>query len=754
MSRLVNRGGAATGGTFSIVFAKQSVRTSHYKPAPIPEPCWSAIDNAKGRLLMRKRIHFFTLLAIAVVGMFTLSACGGGGGGNHPTVNDIVVLPGSASVPVSQTAQFSAFLNGVSTSASWTASGGTIDASGVFTAPSSPGNVTITATSGSNTGTTSVSVVASQTLVVNPAALTISAGAMQPFAVTPSAVVTWSVNGTAFGDCVAPPVGSTTQCHGVIDGNGNYTAPLSPPTGGTVTIGAAAGGNSGTSTATVLYSAASLTTTTLGTGQYALAFSGVDFQNGFPVDVVGSIQTNSTLGSITGGEIDFNTGTFGLGSSVPVTGGTFQVGPLDGRTSIVVTLATNSFAASLNLQATLATNQHALLIDFDTDDTGSGTLDAQNVNAFTPLNGRFAYQYFGSDTFGNPVSVAGTFVANGFNSIQINNPNSPVNVQDLTYVPLNSNTFTVVTNDISLNGSYTNPDSFGRGTITMNSTSLATLNFAYYVIDQTHLKLVEIDPSQTYVLFGEAYSTPTATTLLNGGVALTFGGAANNAPYAGGAVFAINGATVNSGGALDINNSGGVGQQINSNITSGSYANVLAAGNVPARFTLSLSTSKGTIEFAAYTFVTPAATGAELVEIDTTNNNNVDGATGTAYERGGVSTVQGSFALNLSGIGSSRNQVAFEQDIAGQLGLVNNSTTLTGTLDINNGGPIPGLPVNSTSILNAATANGRGTAQVNVSSSGVSAKFNLVYYQIDSNTALLLDADLNRVANGILVRQF
>ena len=703
---------------------------------------------------MRKRIHFFALLAIAVVGMFTLSACGSGGGANHPTVNDIVVLPGSSSVPVSQTAQFSAFLNGVSTSASWTASGGTIDSSGVFTAPSSPGNVTITATSGSNTGTTSVSVVASQTLVVNPAALTISAGAMQSFAVTPSAVVTWSVNGTAFGDCVAPPVGSTTQCHGVIDGNGNYTAPLSPPTGGTVTIGAAAGGNSGTSTATVLYSAASLTTTTLGTGQYALAFSGVDFQNGFPVDVVGSIQTNSTLGSITGGEIDFNTGTFGLGSSVPVTGGTFQVGPLDGRTSIVVTLATNSFAASLNLQATLATNQHALLIDFDTNDTGSGTLDAQKPTAFAnPLNGRFAYQYFGTDTNLNPVSVAGTFLASN-NSIPVNNPNSPVNAQDLTYVPLNSNTFTVVTNDITLSGLYTAPDSFGRGTITMSSTPLATLNFAYYMIDQTHLKLVEIDTSQTYVLFGEAYSTPTATTPLNGGVALTFGGAANNAPYAGGAVFAINGATVNSGGALDINNSGGVGQQINSNITSGSYANVLAAGNVPARFTLSLSTSKGTIEFAAYTFVTPAATGAELVEIDTTNNNNVDGATGTAYERGGVSTVQGSFALNLSGIGSSRNQVAFEQDIAGQLGLVNNSTTLTGTLDINNGGPIPGLPVNSTSILNAATANGRGTAQVNVSSSGVSAKFNLVYYQIDSNTALLLDADTDRVANGILVRQF
>jgi hypothetical protein len=706
---------------------------------------------------MRKRIHFFTLLAIVVAGMFTLSACGGGGG-NHPTINDLVVLPGSTSIGVSQTAQFSAFLNGASTSVTWTASGGTIDGSGLFTAPTSLGAVTITATSGQNTGTTSVTVVAAPALVVNPAALTILAGGLQSFTATPSAGVTWTVNGTAFGDCIAPPVGSATQCHGTIDGNGNYTAPLSPPTGGTVTIGAAAGANSGTSTVTVLFSSASLTTSTIGTGQYALAFSGIDFTAGLPVDVVGSIVTSGSAGSasgtITGGEVDINTLTFGPTFGVSVTGGTFQVGPLDGRTSIVVTLGTNSFAASLNLQATLATNQHALLIDFDSSDTGSGTLDAQKISSFaTPLNSRFAFQYFGLDSVGNPVTVGGTFLASN-NSCQVNNPNSPVNTQDFTYVPLNTNTLTVVTNDITLSALCTGSDAtFGRGTISMNSIDLGTINFAYYVIDQTHLKLIEIDPAQPFILFGESFATPTATTPLNGGVALTFGGAANNAPYAGGAVFAINAATISSGGALDINNSGGAGTQINSTISSGSYANVLSEGNVPARFTLNLTTSKGTVQFAAYTFVTAAGTtGAELVEIDT--NNGVEGATGTAYQRGSVSTVQGSFALNLSGIGSAKNQQAFEQDINGQLGLVNNSTTLTGTLDINNGGPILGLPVNSTSILNAPTANGRGTATVNSSGGGVTANFSLVYYQIDSNTELLLDVDKNRVASGMLLRQF
>jgi hypothetical protein len=705
---------------------------------------------------MRKSIHFLTLLAIAFFGMLTLSACGGGGGGSTPTVNDLVIIPGSSSVPVSQTAQFSAFLNGAGTSVTWTASGGTIDGTGLFTAPSAPASVTITATSGSNTGTATVNVVAAQSLVVNPVALAIPAGGLQSFTATPSAGVTWTVNGTAFGDCVAPPVGSVTQCHGTIDGNGNYTAPLSPPTGQTVTIGAAAGGNSGTATATILFSSASLTTSTLGTGQYAVAFSGVDFTQGLPVDVTGSIMTSgsagSTGGTITGGEMDLNTGIAGTAFVVPVTGGTFSVGALDGRTSILLTLASNAVAASFNLQATLSTNQHALLIDFDTSLTASGTLDAQNTTAFaTPLNSRFAFQYFGIDQNANPVTVAGTFLASS-NSIPVNNPNSPVNTQDFTYVPLNTNTLTVVTNDITLSGLYTTQDTtFGRGTFTLNSTDLGTINFSYYMIDQTHLKLVEIDPAQPYILYGEAFSSPTATTPLNGGVAATWGGSANNAPYAGGAVFAINAATISSGGALDINNSGGSGQQIGSAITSGSYANVLTEGNVPARYTLSLTTSKGTALFAAYTFVTAAGTGAELVEIDT--NNGIDGASGTAYQRGSVSTVQGSFALNLTGIGITKSLV-FEQDITGQLGLVNNSTTLTGTLDINNAGPIPGVAVSSSSILNAPASNGRGTAQVNVAGSGVSAKFNLVYYQIDSNTELLLDADTNRVANGMLLRQF
>ncbi len=706
---------------------------------------------------MRKNMGIFVLVAVAIAGALTLTACGGGGSGNHPTTNDLVILPGSASIPVSQAGQFTAYLAGVSQSATWTASGGTITSSGMFTAPSSPGNVTLTATSGSNSGTTTVQVVAAQPVAVSPAALTVSAGGTQTFTATPAAGVTWSVAGLAGGDCVAPSFNSTIQCHGTITSGGAYTAPLSPPSGGLVTITATSGANSGTAAATILYSSASLTTS--GTsGQYALAFQGVDTVAGNPLDVAGSITTSGTPGSasgtITGGEMDINSfATAGLATGVAITGGTYQVGPLDGRTSMTVTLASNpTTIPSFTLQITVGSNQHALLIDFDTFATGSGTLDAQNATAFgTLLNGNFSFGFSGIDGNGAPLVAAGTFQASN-GSIPVNSTTAPVNVQDLEDV---SFTTPVVTNDQTLNGSYSGVlDANGRGTITMSSTPLGTINLAYYMTDQTHLKILEIDPGQTFVVSGDVFSAPTVPTGLVNGVALTIGGLANNASFAGGAVFGLTSTTVKTGGALDINNSGGGGNQNNSAITSGSYTNSTGSGIVPARYLLSLTTSKGTAMFAAYTFTTPTNTGAELVEID----NNTQGASGIAYQQGSLSTSpQGSFALNLTGVGNPKS-VSFEQDLGGQLVLSTGSTTPGGTLDFNNpavnGTPFTGLAVNSTSTITAAVSNGRGTMQVNSSAKGVSATFNLVYYVVNGDTILLLDSDGNRVANGVLQLQY
>jgi arylsulfate sulfotransferase len=142
------------------------------------------------------------------------------------------VTPATATVTSGGTAQFTATVTNDSSNAgvTWTASSasatsGTVDATGKFTAATVTKATTATVTATSKTDTTKS---ASATVTINPAAaaVTISpqtvfvaAGQVQQFTATvngeSATTVTWSVNGT--------PGGSTAT--GTIDAMGNYTAP-------------------------------------------------------------------------------------------------------------------------------------------------------------------------------------------------------------------------------------------------------------------------------------------------------------------------------------------------------------------------------------------------------------------------------------------------------------------------------------------------------------------------------------------------
>ncbi len=164
-----------------------------------------------------------------------------------------------------------------------------------------------------------------------------------------------------------------------------------------------------------------------------------------------------------------------------ISGSVGQVGALDGRTSMPrdASVRITTSLQSFSFQLTLTTNQHALLIDFDAcryRQRNSGRAKPHGLRKRASTAGSH-FSTSASTRISLPVTVAGTFLASN-NSIPVNNPNSPVNTQDFTYVPLSTNTLTVVTNDITLSGVYTNvADSFGRGTITMNSTRSGHLTF-------------------------------------------------------------------------------------------------------------------------------------------------------------------------------------------------------------------------------------------------------------------------------------
>jgi hypothetical protein len=150
---------------------------------------------------------------------------------------------------------------------------------------------------------------------------------------------------------------------------------------------------------------------------------------------------------------------------------------------------------------------------------------------------------------------------------------------------------------------------------------------------------------------------------------------------------------------------------------------------------------------AASTTVEPAAV---MLELDSTAV-----ASGSAYlQNSATEFTTGSFALNLAGQGIFHNQPSsVQQDVEGQVTL-NVAAISSGNLDINdfNAG-IQTDPISTTDSSVAAPApNGRGTAVLVATNPDVS--YNLVYYVIDDNTALLFDSDTNRVLIGTIARQF
>jgi hypothetical protein len=694
--------------------------------------------------------------SVVIAGALLLSACGSnsggsGGGGNKLTVGGLVVYPGSATIAKSvnggqpSTAQFTAYSGSAVTSATWSVlSGtGTITNSGVFTAPSSAETDTIQAVSGSNASTPiTINVVASsRTVVVSPAAAAVPAGATLTFSTAAGCGATiWQVN--LNGNSGNPGL--------ITNGNtcGVYTAPLSPPASGTVTISASSGGSSGTSTVTIVFSNASLNSLVNQANPRPYAFSYLgDDGSGF-LSVAGTFAADGN-GNITGGTEDVNSGFAAPTNSTFAAGGTYTVGP-DGRT----TANLNVGGSTDVLQFALISNQHALMIRFDAVATGSGTIDMQDPTQFgTPFSlGAYAFGVSGLDKKGARLGMVGRVVANNENTFPLNNG----------IVDLNDGGTSLT--DLQLQGGFGIADpATGRGTLSLNCPTFdedfgdngggtaGTLTFVYYIVDATHVKVLEGDSNT--LLAGDFYGAPASTVNMTGSQVFVVSGLDNNgSPYGIGGAF-----ETASGGVLDINDGGDLTSPPtnSSNVTTPNIASSTASltNTNSGRISLAINLSNAkSFEFAAYLFDYIAAdgspsTGAVLLETDT----NVGVGTGIAYTQTGATTPQGSFALNLTGVDLSS---AGEQDIEGQIS-AGSVGSLTGTLDINNvannGKLISGVPLTSNSTIPTSGLNGRGNPLILAEGFQTDT---LSYYVIDDSTALLLEMDASHVMTGKIARQF
>ena len=134
----------------------------------------------------------------------------------------ITVSPTSATVNAGSAEQFSAYVRGTTnTAVTWTASGGTVSANGLYTAPASAGSYTVTATSQADTtksatATVTVQAVQAVAVSVSPSAASIYVDGTEQFSAyvtgTTNTAVTWTASG------------------GTVSSGGLYTAPTAAGT--------------------------------------------------------------------------------------------------------------------------------------------------------------------------------------------------------------------------------------------------------------------------------------------------------------------------------------------------------------------------------------------------------------------------------------------------------------------------------------------------------------------------------------------
>ena len=703
---------------------------------------------------MLRKAQLCFALAMVVPSLLTLAACGGGSGATK--INSVSITPTTATVPVNTTTQFVATVNlsnsstTTNTTVTWEVNGvaggssttGTIAPSttdvqvGIYTAPAvAPGgtdngqvDVTAVATQlDSSTGMTTTTVTSNTAVVtvgagtglaITPTTTTVPAGGSHQFTATLNSVAdpnaTWTISSMNGGD-----IGSIDPTTGL------YKAPSFPPPGATITVTAVDGAAMASGTATIVYSDASLR------GPFAFSYSG-DNSSGY-FAIAGSFVSDGN-GTIVSGVEDVDS--FSTGVSGPLAiNGTYLVGP-DGRG----TLSLNSGLQSAGTLAfVLTTNQHGLVIRFDKNITGSGTLDQQNLNDLTIsptiINGPYVFSVAGADTTFRPMGVAGKFSANGGGGLT-----APA----ILDAKING---VAQTSDRSLSGSYSfdaTRSGTGRGTITLTSNTTSSMEYAFYVVDSTHVRLVETD-SNAY-LAGDMFAAAAGNSfsgseLAAGNYPFTNGGTSSTGAYASGGVFASDGAGNIKSGVVDANNAGTI--QSASMLSSCAYTVDGATGRIDLKLCPSGASAS---EFAAYL---TSSGSAVMLELDS-------GATANGIalpQRVLATSATGIFALGLGGRGILHSAPSNRTDASGQITLAGTSVGL-GNLDINTFNSVfqsdPLDTTNSTIAAPDATF-GRGTAKIVGTNPAVT--FNVSYYIVDDNTALLLGADTVRTQTGIITLQ-
>jgi hypothetical protein len=399
---------------------------------------------------------------------------------------------------------------------------------------------------------------------------------------------------------------------------------------------------------------------------------------------------------------------------------------VDGR-GIATLQVSTPFGSKLILDFVLASGSHGLVTQFDSNASGSGTLDRQIAGA--AATGSYAFSFSGGDSNGNPLVTVGDFTVGSGGAL--------TGVEDF-----NDNPF--ASTNLALTGQLNLGPSSTPSTQLVTTSGFATQTFDVFAIDSTHLKFIKMDAPPSSILSGDAYAQ-TNPTIAAGKMAFTLQGFVSGNPTAVGGIIVTDGAgNITSASTEDINNNGSP-----SSVPVSFTATYTSAGT--GRFTLNnFSGFFGGTAYAAY----PSSGGLLLLEIDNTNI-----MAGAAYTQSSTtfSPSQG-YGLNLSGInlGAATGSLQEIDDIA-EFAANSSGTTVIGLIDENyspTGQPIYDQVLNGT--YAAPDSNGRGQISANAgdsSNSTLNGGFGLTFYTVDGTTFPFIESDSGQVATGVFILQ-
>ena len=750
-------------------------------------------------------------LLLSILSLSLLVACGGGKSkSTTPTSSTVAVSPTTASVPTNTTAQFSATVSNSSSGVFWLVNGviggnltvGTINTSGLYTAPATvpnPATVTITATSlsdSSQSGTATVTLTTGTaiSITISPSTASVFTGRTlqlsAAFNTTSNNSVTWEVNSTIGGDAT----------HGTISTSGLYTAPPTVPNPATVTITAVSQADpSKTATAQI--------TVVLGTAiVVSPAFINVPAggnqtftatANSVAVPVTWALTCNSTqaggCGSITTAGVYTAPAYPPPGGAVAITASSSDQSALPASANVIVQVSNGSLKGNyaFSFAGKNAGTSYATAGSIAFDGNGNITSGAEDVNAASASSATITggTYHIGVDGRGNATvqTSAGTETwqiaikdntkaflmradagITGSGTLYLQDPSQfagsisgnyalhlsgPAAGQNgsaavaaafsasggvISAGKLDAAQGTSVSSNLAATGTYSAPSSSTGRGTLTVASTYGTQNLVYYLVDANRAVVVETDAGKN--LRGDLVKQP--------------GGPFTLGSYAGGYALLVSGANASSpvaiGAVFTLDGAGAVtagtadvntnGNVQNQVAMSGSYAVIDAAtGRAEASVTINGQARK----FALYPETGSAYTAIEI--------DGVQATIGRAYlqvSNVGSGLFSGTYAARLAGTDFVNSPG--EEDAVGVL-IPNGGSALTGTLAINDNGTVALNASTSASYLSSGAGRVAGTL---TTSSSTLATGQFVYYVVDANRALVMENDSTRVLSGVMEKPF